>query len=162
MSKRFIATFVCSALSLIGATGMALSDTIGRYECNIVGTPNPEPIGDRSGHGLVSYQFSCFGVDGLLKGAVYSAIHISEWDGPQGTFLSAGGIHRTAGGFAVTQMLEGTGSIIMKDGKPVGSTSSGKAIFKFASGTLAALSGTTVKFASKSTGLNRFELEFAE
>jgi hypothetical protein len=162
MSKRFIVTLMCSALGLIGATGIARSDTIGRYDCNVVGTNNPEPIAGGSGHGLVSYQFSCFGVEGLLKGAVYSAIHVSEWDGPQGTFLLAGGIHRSAGGFAVTQMLEGTGSIIMKDGKPVGSTSSGKAIFKFGSGTLAALSGKTFKFASKSTGLNRFELEFAE
>jgi hypothetical protein len=162
MSKRLIVTFICSALCLMGATGIAHSDTIGRYECNIVGTANPEPMGDRSGHGLLSYQFSCFGVDGLLKGAVYSAIHVSEWDGPQGTFLLAGGVHRSVGGFAVTQMLDGTGSITIKDGKPVGSTASGKAIFKFASGTLAAISGRTVKFTSKSTGLNRFELEFAE
>ncbi|MGZ5876344.1 MAG: hypothetical protein ACXWKP_30125 [Bradyrhizobium sp.] len=162
MTKRLIATFVCSALGLIGASGIARSETIGRYECNIVGTANPEPIGDRGGHGLVSYQFSCVGVDGLLKDAVYSATHVSEWDGPQGTFLLAGGIHRSAGGFAVTQMSEGTGSIIMKDGKPVGSTGSGKAVFKLASGTLAALSGKPVKFTSKSTGLNRFELEFAD
>jgi hypothetical protein len=162
MSKRFIATFVCSALSLIGASGFALAETIGRYECNVVGTTSPEPIGDRSGHGLVSYQFSCLGMDGLLKEAVYSAIHVSEWDGPQGTFLLAGGIHRSAGGFAVTQMLEGTGSVVVKDGKRISSTSSGKAIFKFGSGTLAALSGKTVKFTSKSTGLNRFELEFAD
>jgi hypothetical protein len=153
---------MCSALGLIGATSTARSDSIGRYECNIVGTANPEPIGDRSGHSLVSTQFSCFGADGLLKGVVYSAINIAEWDGPQATFLLAGGIHRSAGGVAVTQMLEGRASILMKDAKPVGSTSSGKAIFKSASGMLAALSGKTVKFTSKSVGLNRFDLEFAE
>ena len=101
-------------------------------------------------------------MDGLLKGAVYSASNIGEWDGPQGTFLLAGGIHRIAGGFAVSQLLEGTGSVIMKDGKPVGAIGSGKAVFKFASGTLAALSGKTFKFANKSIGLNWFELEFAE
>jgi hypothetical protein len=39
-------------------------------------------------------QYSCFGVDGLLKGAVYTASTIQEWDGPQGTFLSAGGMYR--------------------------------------------------------------------
>jgi hypothetical protein len=119
-------------------------------------------MGDRSGHGLLSYQFSCVGVDGLLKGAVYSAIHVSEWDNAQGTFLLAGGVHRAAGGFAVTQMLEGTGSVIMKDGKAIGSTGSGKAVFKLGLGTLAALSGKTVKFTSKSIGLNRFDLEFAD
>ncbi|MGY3482591.1 hypothetical protein ACVW1C_000474 [Bradyrhizobium sp. USDA 4011] len=162
MRPRLIATFMCSALSFIAFAGVARSETIGRYECNIVGTPNPEPLGDPAGHGLSGYQFSCFGVDGLLKGAVYSATNITEWNGPQATYLLAGGIHRSVGGFAVTQMLEGTGSAIMKDGKPVGSTGSGKAIFKFASGTLAALSGKTVSFTSKSTGLNRFELDFAD
>jgi hypothetical protein len=101
-------------------------------------------------------------VAGLLKGAVYSAIHVSEWDGSQGTFLLMGGIHRLAGEFAVTQMLEGTGSVVVKDGRRISSTSSGKAIFKFGSGTLAALSGKTVNFTSKSTGLDRFELEFAD
>ena len=162
MRRRFIVTSMCSALSLIGATGFAHSETIGRYECNFVGATIPEPIGDRSGHSLGSYQFSCFGMDGLLKGAVYSAINISEWDGPKGTILLAGGVHRSAGGFAVTQMLEGTLAAVMKDGKAVGSTTSGKAIFKFASGALAAISGKTVNFASKSIGPNRFELEFSE
>jgi hypothetical protein len=162
MTRRFIVTSVYSALILIGASGFALADTIGRYECNIVGAANSEPIGDRSGHSLLNFQFSCFGVDGLVKGAVYSAIHVSEWEGPKGTFLLAGGIHRSVGGFAVTQMLEATVSSITKDGKPAGSASSGKAIFKFASGTLATISGKTVKFATKSIGLNRFELEFSE
>ena len=162
MTKRLAALLGCSALSLIGATAAAHADSIGRYECSVVGSANPDPIGDRAGHGLVNYQFSCVGVEGLLKGAVYSATHISEWDGPQGTFLMAGGVHRVAGGLAVTQMAEGSGSLVMKDGKPVGTTSSGKAIFKLASGPLASLSGKTVKFATKSIGFNRFDLEFAE
>ena len=89
MTKHLVAMLACSALALIGAAGAAQADSIGRYECNVVGTANPEPVGDRAGHGLLNYQFSCVGVEGLLKGAVYSATHISEWDGPQGTFLMA-------------------------------------------------------------------------
>ncbi len=162
MSKRFIATFVCSAFSLIGASGFALAETIGRYECSIIGTASPEPIGDQNGHSLVSVQYSCFGVDGLLKGAVYTASSIQEWEGPQGTFLFAGGIHRAPGGLAVTQLTEGTGSVVMKDGKPAGTDASGKTVFKFASGTLAALSGKVVKFASKPAGMDRFNLEFTD
>jgi hypothetical protein len=162
MSKRAVATLVCSAISLIGASGFALAETIGRYECNIVGTISAEPLGDRSEHSLVSYEFSCFGVAGLLKGAVYSAMHVSEWDGSQGKFLLMGGVHRSTGGFAVTQMSEGTGSVVVKDGKRLSSTSSGKALFKFGSGTLAALSGKTVNFTSKATGRDRFDLEFAD
>jgi hypothetical protein len=162
MSKRSIATLVCAAIGLIGAGGFALAESIGRYECNIVGTISSEPIGDRSEHSLVSYEFSCFGVAGLLKGAVYSATHVSEWEGSQGKFLLMGGIHRLAGGFAVTQMSEGTGSVVVKDGKRLGSTSSGKAFFRFGSGTLAALSGKTINFTTKATGQDRFELEFAD
>ena len=162
MKNRFTATLMCSALASMMATGLACADPIGRYECSIVGISNPEPLGDRAGHGLASYQFSCFGVDGILKGAVYSAVHVSEWEGPQGNFLLTGGVHRVAGGFAVSQMTEGTGSVIMKDGKPVGVTSSGKVVFKLGSGTLAALSGKAARFTSKSTGANRFELEIAD
>lgn len=149
-------------LCLCSGSGFALADAIGKYECNVVGSNAPEPLGDRNGHGLVSYQFSCVGVDGLLKGAVYSAIHVSEWDGPQGKFLLAGGVHRMAGGFAVTRMQEGTGSIIIQDGKPVGSTSSGTAMFSLGSGTLSALSGRPAKFKSKSAGYGRFVLEFED
>jgi len=162
MSKRFIATLVCSALGLIGASGLALADSIGRFECSVVGTPSQEPIGDRNGHGLLSIQYSCFGVDGLLKGSVYTASNASEWDGPQGTFLSGAGILRTAGGLAVTQLIEGTGSVIMKDGKAVGTETSGKGAFKLASGPLAALSGKTFKFATKLTGVSRFSLELTD
>jgi hypothetical protein len=162
MRNRFTATLMYCALVSVGATGLAYSDTIGRYECSIVGIGSPEPLGDRAGHGLLSYQFSCYGIDGLLKGAVYSAVHVSEWDGPQGNFLLAGGVHRVAGGFAVTQMTEGTASVSMKDGKPAGVTGSGKAVFKLGSGSLAALSGKATKFTTKVTGANRFELEFAD
>ena len=48
MSNSLVATAMCSALALIGATGFAYSDTIGRYECSIVGIGTPEPIGDRA------------------------------------------------------------------------------------------------------------------
>jgi hypothetical protein len=163
MRKRFIATFVCSALSLIGASGFAPAETIGRYECSFIGTASEEePIGDRTGHSLSSNQYSCFGVDGLLKGAVYTGSSIGEWEGPQGTFFYSGGIHRAPGGLAVSQLTEGTGSLIMKDGKVAGFETSGKTVFKFSSGTLAALSGKIVKFTTKSTGVGRFNTELTD
>ncbi|WP_244621087.1 hypothetical protein FJN17_19695 [Bradyrhizobium symbiodeficiens] len=104
-------------------------------------------------------QFSCFGVEGILKNAVHSAVNVSEWDGAKATQLQAGGTHRAGGGLAVTQMLQGTQSMIMKDGSPVGGESSGTAIVKFASGSLA---GKTLKFTTKTTGAGRFVLEFAD
>ena len=159
MSQKSLAAAASVGLCSFGGSGFAHADTSGKYECNVLGSNAPEPLGDRAAHGVVSYQFSCVGVDGLLKGAVYSAIHVSEWDGTQGKFLLAGGVHRTGNGL---QMQEGTGTIIMQEGKPVGTTSSGIAIFNFGSGTLSALSGKTAKFKSRSAGYGRFVLEFED
>jgi hypothetical protein len=162
MRKRLTATLVCSALSLIAATGLARADTIGRYQCGVIGAIAQEPIGDRDGHVMLSFEYSCQGVDGLLKEAVVTAVSVSEWDGPKGTCLASLGLHRAPGGFAVGQLLECSASLVMKDGKPIGAESSGKTVFKFASGTLASLSGKTVKFTTKPVGVGRFELEFTD
>ena len=97
MRKSFIAAFVCSALGLTSSGGFALAETIGRYNCTIVGVASQEPIGDRSGHFLASVQYSCFGEGGPLKGDVHTASSASEWDNNQGTFLIGGGIHRRRG-----------------------------------------------------------------
>jgi hypothetical protein len=159
MNTRFIVALVCSTACSIGASGSATAEMVGRFECSVVGTPSQEPIGDRDGHRLANLQYACFGVDGLLKSAVYTGSATSEWDGPRGTFLAAGGIYRVAGGLAVSQVSEGTSSVVMKDGKPAGNESSGKALFRFASGTLAALSGKAIRFDAKPMGFGRFSLE---
>jgi hypothetical protein len=160
MDKRIIVTVVCSTLGLINASGFALAETVGRCDCSVIGTASQEPVGDKDGHRLVTAQYSCFGVGGLLKDAVYSGSSTSEWDGPKGTYLSGGGIMRAAGGLAVTQITEGVGSAIMKDGKPAGNAASGKTLIKFASGTLAELSGKAVRWEAKPAGFGRFSLEF--
>lgn len=162
MSKRFIATMVCSALGLIAASGFAFAESIGRFECNIIDTPGQEPIGDRPGHFLLNLQYSCFAVDGVLKGDVHTASSVSEFDGAKVTFLRGGGIHRAPGGLAVTQIMDGDGSLVTKDDKPLGTASSGKGVFKFASGSLAKLSGKAFSFTSKQTGLGRFEMEYTD
>ena len=162
MSKRLVAALLCSSFGLIGTTGLALADMVGRYECSVVGSSMPEPIGDRAGHSLQSIQYSCVGVDGLLKGAVLTGNAMVEWDGAKSVFLAASTAHRAAGGLAVGQLLEGSGSLVMKDGRPIGQDASGTAMFRLGSGTFAALSGKTLKWVSKPTGPNRFEQEYSE
>ncbi len=49
-------------------------------------------------------------------------------------------------------------ALVREDGRYAGSKSSGKALFKFASGTLAALSGKVVKFETESRGAGRFSM----
>ncbi len=159
MNKHLLVTALCSTLGLISASGFALAETVGRYECNIVGAINQDPFGDRDGHVLRSVQYSCLGVQGMLKDAVYTGVSVSEWDGPKGTYLSGGGIVRAPGGLAVSQITEGTGTVVMKDGKPIGAESSGKSLYKLGTGTLAGLSGKLVRFESKPTGVGRFSID---
>jgi hypothetical protein len=49
----------------------------------------------------------------------------------------------------------------MKDGKPAGNEATGKGVFKFASGTLAALSGKADRWQAKPAGFGRFTLEIS-
>lgn len=159
MNKRFTVAVLYSSLGVISASGVAMSEPIGRFECGVVGPVSQEPIGDRDGHRIVTVQFSCLGVDGLMKGALYSGLSTSEWDGSQGKYYTGGGTVRTVGGLAVTLLTEGVGTAIMKDGKPAGTEASGKGVFKFASGTLAALSGKTDRWQARPAGFGRFTLE---
>ena len=121
MKKRPIVMVMCSTLGLFGSMGIAIAaDPVVRYECNILGTPSQDPVGDREGHNLVSFQYSCFGVDGLMEGAVSTSVSITESrDGPKGKNLSSVGVHRMAGGLASAQLVEGTSSVLMKDGNRV-------------------------------------------
>lgn len=88
----------CSMVGVIAAASLARADTIAHYECAVVGFPSPELVGDRPDHSLLTVEYSCVGVDGLLKGAVYTASNTVEWDGPKGTFLTGSGVHRIPGG----------------------------------------------------------------
>ncbi|MBX9645741.1 MAG: hypothetical protein K2X57_01635 [Xanthobacteraceae bacterium] len=162
MRKHLIPTLAFSMLGLIATGSLAHSDTIAHYECSVIGLPGPEPIGDRPDHSLLTVEYSCVGIDGLLKGAVYTASNTVEWDGPKGTFLVGGGMHRIPGGRAVMQMVEGTASAVMKDGKLVGNQTSGKTIVKFASGPFAALSGKTIRFVTTPMNPVRFAIEFTD
>ncbi|WP_366526268.1 hypothetical protein [Bradyrhizobium sp.] len=84
MGKRLITTIVTSTLALVAASGAAFADVVARYECTIIGTNSPEPVGDREGHALVASQFTCVAVDGLLKGAALTGLNTTEWDGARG------------------------------------------------------------------------------
>lgn len=146
----------------MGTSGIMLPETIGRYECNVFGLPDQDQIGDRSGHALVSQQYTCLGTYGMLMGAVYSAMVIGEADGPQTSDFFGGGDplnQRRISGDA-TRRIEGT--LVMKDCIPSGIATSGRALVKFASGSLIAVSGKTLIFSTKSTGPNRFDLEFTD
>ncbi|CAL75805.1 conserved hypothetical protein [Bradyrhizobium sp. ORS 278] len=149
-------------MPIAGLVSAAHAEVLAHYECSVIGPSSPEPIGDRPGHALNTVQFSCFAVEGVMKDAIYTAVNVSEWDGLKVAYQFAGGVHRIAGGFAVTQMSEGSAVVLVKDGQPAGTAGSGKAVIKYAVGTLAQLNGKTVSFTTKSTSLGRFNLDFTD
>jgi hypothetical protein len=162
MRLQTLALPFCSALGLVAAGGAAQAGLIARYDCNIVGTLGQEPIGDRPGHMLVSFQYSCFGLDGLMKGALYTASIASEWENQKGNYLYGVGIHRTADSYAVVQLVEGKGAVVMNGNMPAVSEASGKVVFKLASGRFAALAGRTVSFAARLTDPGHFIYELTD
>lgn len=161
MTQSFLATILCSAFGLIGIGEVSLADTIGRYDCTMVATDR-EPVGDRNDHEVVSFQYTCRGVDGLFKDAVVTMISVAECDNEEATYLASVGLHRSPDGFAAEQLLEGIGDIVIEDNKVVGVEAYGKTSFKFASGTLESLAQKTVKFTTKPTSVGRFELKLTD
>ncbi|WP_298872503.1 hypothetical protein [uncultured Bradyrhizobium sp.] len=160
MAKRMLKALIWSASALIGSAGIAHADMVGRYQCTIVGPSVPEPVGDIPDHAVQTAQYSCVGIDGLFKGAIMTGNAAIEWQGGKSTFLAASTTHRTPGGIAVAQLLEGTGALAMAEGKPLGNDAAGKAAIRLASGALASLSGKTLKWTTKPVGFNRFEQSY--
>jgi len=162
MRKAVIVMALGAAASVAAAAGPVHAELIGRYECNIVGTLGQEPIGDRPGHMLVSYQYSCYGVDGRLKGALYTGSAASEWENQKGAYLYGAGIHRMPDGLAVVQLVEGTATVAMQDGTPAISHANGKVVFKLASGSLSSLAGRTATFTARLTSPGHFVYEMTD
>ncbi|MCK1491941.1 hypothetical protein IVB14_16305 [Bradyrhizobium sp. 180] len=158
LSLCMILYVVCG---LLGLNEIALADSTRRYGCIIDGTDR-EPTSDRNGRTIVSLQYTCRVADGLLKDAGITGLSVSEWDSEKGRYLASIDIYRALHGIAVGQVLEGTGSSVTEDNRAVGIAASGKMVFKFASGSLAALSGRTVKFTTKPVGSRQFEMEFTD
>lgn len=161
MKTSFLAIVLCSALGLLGLSGGARADTIRRYDCSTDGVDR-EPMGDRDERVIISLQYTCRVADGPLRDATITAISVSELDGEKGTSLASLDIHHAIDGFAVGQLLEGIAFLVMRDNRPLGIAASGKMVFKFASGSLAALSGKAVTFTTKPLGFGRFEMEFSD
>lgn len=149
------------AFGLLGPNEIALANSTRRYDCTIDATDR-EPIGIGIARTLVSLQYSCSIADGPLKEEGIIGLLVSEWDSEKGRYLASLGVHRTFDGFAVSQLLEGFGSSVMEDNGAVGIPASGTMLFKFASGSLEALSGKTVKFTTKPVSSRQFEVEFTD
>jgi hypothetical protein len=83
-------------------------------------------LGDRDEQRPSAFTNTCIGVEGLVKDAVVTAFSATEWDGPITINVSALVVYRAPGGTAFAQALEATGSVVTKEGKPVGTELTGK------------------------------------
>ncbi|MDE5446739.1 hypothetical protein FXV83_16965 [Bradyrhizobium hipponense] len=160
MTKPVLAFVLCSAFELLGPSTGAVAGTR-RYACTITAADR-EPVGVRNERAILTVQYGCRIADGLLSDAGITAVSVSEWAADKGTYLASLEFHRALEGVAIGQLSEATGFSSMEGEQGVAVATSGTAVFKFASGSLAALSGKTLKFTTKLTGLRSFELEFTD
>lgn len=160
MRRAVIAFALCSALELLGLSASAVADTR-RYACTITAADR-EPVGVRNERVILTVQYGCRIADGLSSDAGITAVSVSEWAADKGTYLASVEFHRALGGVAIGQLSEATGFSSMEGEQGIAVATSGTTVFKFASGSLAALSGKTLKFTTKLTGLRSFELEFTD
>lgn len=147
-----------TALALVLTTGLAMAQT-SKHTCMNVGPNLPEPIGDREGHAINVAAGSCTTEGGLLDGTVMTQNTIWEIDKGASNILSADGVSRKPGAVATYRATSGTLSFVMKDGKPVGWTASGKGVYTMATGSAAPLAGKAFSWTARATGPRAYVME---
>lgn len=162
-STKNICGVVAAALATTAASALAQapSTPVHKAFCVLAGASPMEPVGDRAGHALQVANYTCRTEGGPMEGSVMTGTNIIEWDAGKGVILSGTAVIRKPGSLVSVQMTEGTMTPIMTDGKPTGVTASGKGVMKHGSGNVnvAALSGKTYSFTSRSTGAGQFVIE---
>lgn len=160
MIRPALAFVLCSALEWIGLGMGAVAETR-RYACTITAADR-EPAGVRNERVILTVQYGCRIAGGLLTDAGITAVSVSEWAADKRTYLASMEFHHALEGVALGQLSEATDFSSMEGEQDIGVATSGTTVFTFASGSLADLSGKTLKFTTKPTGLRSFELEFAD
>ena len=112
-----------------------------------------EPLKDREGHRVSAQTAGCIHEGGgAIDGAVSTQGVIWEMDANGGKLLSGDGVSRKLGVISVVKITEGTLAWVMKDGKVVGWTAEGKAVFTLAVDGAAELAGKSFSWKSRPTG----------
>jgi hypothetical protein len=148
-----------SAIALVLGAPNAVAQEASSWDCQNVGNPQPEPIGDREGHSIYVGSFSCRISGGDLDGGVATGSDVWEADGPKATRLSTQGVIRKPGAMVVWSGGTGTNTFTITDGKITGWAASGTGKAILATGAWAPLSGKTDKWTSKPTGAAQFAVD---
>jgi hypothetical protein len=75
------------------------------------------------------------------------------------TALSGDGVVRKSGATAAYKLLDGKQTLIMKDGKVVGWTSSGKGVYTMATGSVSSLLGKTFSWMAHPTAAREYVID---
>lgn len=140
-------------------TVAAQTSSNARLFCHAVGYNPPEALGDREGHSISIGEITCRVEGGPGDGGVLTGTTIYEWDKASGVLLSGIGITRKPGATTAYQHTEGKISLVMSNGKVVGSTGSGRGRYTMATGASVAMAGKTYSYTFKTTGPGQFVVD---
>ena len=162
--------FGIRVVSVLAATGLvsglatstmaaAQTSSNARLFCHAVGYNPPEALGDREGHSISVGEITCRVEGGPGDGGVLTGTTIYEWDKANGVLLSGIGVTRKPGATTAYQHTEGKISLVVSNGKVVGSTGSGRGRYTMATGTAASMAGKTYSYTFKTTGPGQFVVD---
>ena len=134
------------------------AQTSWQSHCQYIGAASRETL-DKDARAVGTAQYSCRASGGALDNSVITGINVVEWNGPNGVAVAGYGTARKPTGMAVFTLIDMKVSVVMKDGKPVGLTSSGKAKFTLTSGEANPLLGKSFSFSTKVTGPGQFDID---
>ena len=127
--------------------------------CTYAGASAMEPLGDRPGHAIREVHYVCIGQSGPMQGGTMTANGIYEWSGNQGKLLAANGVMRKPGSVVVFDTTEGSGNLVVVDGRPIGARTTGKGVYRLATGAAAELNGKTFTYSTRPAPNGQFIIE---
>jgi len=143
--KSLIACIAIAAPALLCVAGVAQAKgELFKSRCTVIGNSAADNIGDRPDHKISVANVVCAVSGGVMEGGVMTAETIYEWDGPNATLLSGGGVLRKEGMVVVYKHLEGHTDLTDPSSKQYAGT--GRGVIAIASGAAASMTGKTYTF----------------
>jgi hypothetical protein len=160
--NQLLKPLIVVAMGLLGmptAPSFAQTPLTYRYLCQSIGTGPQEPLGDRDGHNISIYSYSCRVEGGPLDGGLVTGNALYEWNKTTAVGLTANGVVRKPGATAVFQLGDFKNALTVVDGKVTGFLATGQGTYKLATGTAAPLAGKTYSYTSRPNGWGQFAVD---
>ena len=153
------ASGIAAAVAFAASTPGAVAQEISKSICQLVGSSQLEPLGDREGHAIEVGTETCRVEGGAMDGGLVTGQAIWEWDKTNAKMLSIAGVVRKPGATVAYEITEGKLALTTADGKVTGFTASGKGRWSMATGSAASMAGKTFTYKARPTGAGQWETE---